>query len=250
MGTIIGGKFFDDYAVEYNGVNQMHGLPAPPWKGDAQGAWAFDMTLIAAPPGTGNVGVPVLGVGIYLSNGVLNITCRRHTAYGDTNMRLDVLYNVDGVAGNNKANAGNTTIITPGTRYRCLVQSNGTIYINGVAQSLVSYNGFPWISGMWYSSLAGTASAYEQGFGGNKLPGQPVSVSGNVRLNNVIYYNAPLSAAEALADHNGGVSFDRRTNAALAAKLVEFWRFDGNGNAEVNPANNLTAYGTPTYIAP
>lgn len=250
MGTIVGGKFFDDYAVEYNGVDQMHGLPTPPWKGDSQGAWAFDLTLIAAPPGTGNAAAQALSLGIYLSSGVLSILCRRHTAYGDTNMRLDVLYNADGSAGNNKTNAGNTTVIVPGTRYRCLVQSNGTIYINGTAQSLVSNVGFPWISGMWYNGLAGTASAYEQGFGGNKLPGNPVNASGNVRLNNVIYYSAPLSAAEALLDYNGGVSFDRRSNAGLAAKLIEFWRFDGNGNAEINPANNLTAYNSPAYPAP
>lgn len=49
---------------------------------------------------------------------------------------------------------------------------------------------------------------------------------------------------------NGGKAFDRRSNAGLNAKLVEFWRFDGNGNAEVNPANNLTAYNMPTYVAP
>lgn len=37
---------------------------------------------------------------------------------------------------------------------------------------------------------------------------------------------------------NGGVSFGRRSNAGL------------NGNAEIDPTNNLTAYNTPTYITP
>lgn len=47
-----------------------------------------------------------------------------------------------------------------------------------------------------------------------------------------------------------GVSFDRRSNAGLNAKITEVWLFENNSNAEINPANNLTTYGTPTYIAP
>ena len=49
---------------------------------------------------------------------------------------------------------------------------------------------------------------------------------------------------------NGGVSFDRKSNAGLNAKITEVWLFENNGNAEISSANNLTAYNTPTYVAP
>ncbi len=243
-------RWRDPLQVEYDGISQMHGLPTPPWKGNSAGAWAFDAVVVSAPPGTGNAIQRILGMGKYLSTGFLQIDARRHTIFGDTDLRLDITTNPTNTSSPNYSNAGITTPLVIGVRYRCLVQSNGTIWVSGVAQSLVSWNSTPWLPGRWMSTLTGAASTYEQGFGGIKLPGQPVDVSGNVRLNNVIYYNAPLTSTEVAQDYNGGISFDRRTIPALASKMVEFWRFDGDGDAEINPANNLTQYGTPTYVAP
>ena len=57
-------------------------------------------------------------------------------------------------------------------------------------------------------------------------------------------------AVTTLSSAAGASAASTSLDPALAAKLVEFWRFDGNGNAEVNPANNLTAYNSPSYPTP
>ena len=245
MGTIIGGKFFDDYAVQYNGTDNGHYIDNPANKSNSAGCWAMDVMVKTMPA------YPVASVILSLrtnNGGVFLISARKHAGYGDTNARFDIAA-VAYTGQSTYGSGGDTTKPLPNTWYRLVVQSNGKMYINGVEQVLNDWGSGNW-TGQWHSYMTG-ASAWRLNIGMNWVPGvgSPASY-GNVRINNLISYNASLTAAEALADHNGGVAFDRRSNADLNAKLVEFWRFDENGNAEINSGNNLTAYGTPTYIAP
>lgn len=245
MGTIIGGKFFDDYAVEYNGTDNGHYKDDPANKSDSAGCWAMDVMAKTMPayPGAN----PLISLRTN-NGGFIYIGIRKNTSYSDTDARFDMAAKATS-AGSTYGSGGDTTKPLVDTWYRLIVQSNGKMYINGVDQALNDWGSGNW-TGQWHNYMTG-ASAMRMNVGMNWIPGvgSPAGY-GNVRINNLIYYNAPLSAAEALADYNAGVSFDRRSNADLNAKIVEFWRFDENGNAEVNPANNLTAYGTPTYIAP
>ena len=240
MGTIIGGKFFDDYAVQYNGVDQAAYRDNPAFGNDNSGALAFDVTTLRIAGGNSNEQVVCMrGSG----GASCNVSIAQRSSFGDTDARIMIYLN-SGVW----MAACDTTRITINTRYRVVFNSDGTAYISAVPQSFVRYTGSAW-TGQWYGSFADATKRFA--IGANWVPGAGSPVNhGNVRLNNLIYYNAPLTSTEVAQDYNGGISFDRRTNADLNAKLVEFWRFDGNGNAEVNPANNLTAYGTPTYVAP
>lgn len=240
MGTIIGGKFFDDAAVQFNGVDQAAYRDNPSFRNDNSGAMAFDVTALRIAGGNSTEQVICMrGSG----GASCNVSIVQRSSFGDTDARIMIYLN-SGVW----MAACDTTRITINTKYRVVFNSDGTAYINGVPQSFVRDTGSAW-TGQWYGSFADATKRFAMGANWVPGAGSPVGC-GNIRLNNVVYYSAPLTAAEALLDYNGGVSFDRRSNAGLAAKLVEFWRFDGNGNAEINPANNLTPYGTPTYAAP
>src|SRR5690606_25867267 len=144
----------------------------------------FDATLLSDPGGTGNFNAPLINMGIFTITGWLHIGFRRNTGYGNTGIYLTVIHNPTGAPGGNASAGGITTPITVGTRFRCVVASDRSIWINGVAQAKVAYSGVAWTSG-WNAALSGSASDYTQGFGGNKQPGQPVADSGHVKLNNV-----------------------------------------------------------------
>lgn len=249
MGTIIGGKFFDDYAVQYNGTDNAHYINAPSFASDTAGAIAVDViipTLLSE-----NGGIRFLGLldnDTTAGNLFVLYPVRADTVYGDTKTH----FAVQGWVGGGWARAVVPAGITAGQKYRVLFQSDGKIYIDGAdAGPLIQHLASPrqW-TGQWMKSALRTGAPTNFFIGGGIRPNGSTSSFGKSTANNLIYYNAPLTAAEALADHNGGVAFDRRSNADLNTKLVEFWRFDENGNAEVNAANNLTAYNTPTYVAP
>lgn len=249
MGTIIGGKFFDDYAVQYNGTDNGHCIDNPAFSSDTAGAIAVDVVIPTLLTGNGAINILSLRNNKASAGNLFALLASYQSSYfGDTNTH----FSVQGWAGGSWGRAGAPAGITAGQKYRVLFQSDGKIYIDGAdAGPLVQYFSSPnrWTGQWMLAALTGSAPT-TFGAGLNLRPNRSDVVFGKCNINNLIYYNAPLTAAEALADYNGGVSFDRRSNSALAAKLVEFWRFDGNGNAEVNPANNLTAYNTPTYAAP
>lgn len=249
MGTIIGGKFFDDYAVQYNGTDNGHYLDSPSFASDTAGAIAVDVVIPTLLTSTGAINIlSLLNNDTSGGNQFALLANYSSSVYGDTNTH----FSVQGWAGGNWARAGAPAGITAGQKYRVLFQSNGKIYIDGAdAGPLVQQFTSPrqW-TGQWMLAALNGSAPTTFGAGLRLRPNRSGVAFGKCTINNLIYYNAPLTAAEATADYNGGVSFDRRTNAALAAKLVEFWRFDGNGNAEISSANNLTAYGTPTYVAP
>lgn len=249
MGTIIGGRFFDDYAVQYNGTDNGHYLDGPSFASDTAGAIAVDVVIPTLLTATGAILILSLQNNDASAGNLVALHASYNSSvYGDTNTH----FSVQGWAGGNWARAGAPAGITAGQKYRVLFQSDGKIYIDGAdAGPLVQFNPSPrWWTGQWMLAALNGSAPTTFGAGLRLFPDRSGVAFGKCTINNLIYYNAPLSAAEASADYNGGVSFDRRSNAALAAKLVEFWRFDGNGNAEINPANNLTPYGTPTYAAP
>lgn len=249
MGTIIGGKFFDDAAVQYNGTDNGHYLDNPSFATDTAGAIAVDVVIPTLLTSNGSIGILSLKNNNASPGNIFTVRANyQSSVYGDTKTH----FSVQGWAGGDWARAGAPAGITAGQKYRVLFQSDGKIYIDGAdAGPLIQQWASPRLwTGQWMIAALNGSAPTTFGAGLYLFPDRSGVVFGKCNINNLIYYNAPLTAAEALADYNGGVSFDRRSNAALAAKLVELWRFDGNGNAEVNPANNLTPYGTPAYVAP
>ncbi len=249
MGTIIGSEYLDNNAIQFDGVNQYAArVGAFPWLSHSQGAWAFDLTLLSFPGGTGNDVRSVINAGVYAAGkGLFFISCRRNSGYGDTAIRLDIAkYNGSGAT---FTRAPSAETITIGVKRRYIVQSDGKMFIDGVEASVyLSYNGNSW-TGDWYSAMPGVAANYEQRFAGEGDPGSPPARFGNIRLNNVVYYSSPLTASEALADYNGGRPQDPRERPDLAAKALYFWPFDGHLN-DIIGGQNLTAYNSPTYPTP
>lgn len=234
----------DNYAVQYNGTDNGHYKDDPTNKSDSAGAWAMDVMVKTMPAYPGHNVIITLRTN---NGGIFYISARKNADYGDTDARFDILttaYTGQSTYGS----GGDTTKPLVDAWYRLIVQSNGKMYINGVDQALNDWNAGNW-TGQWHSYMTG-ASAWRMNVGMNWIPGvgSPTSY-GNVRINNLIYYNAPLTAAEVTADYNGGVSFDRRSNAGLLAKISRYWMFEDNANEE-QAGEGLTSYGTPTYAAP
>ena len=239
----------DNYAVQYNGTDNGHYLDSPSFASDTAGAIAVDVVIPTLLTSNGAIAILSLRNNNTSAGNLFALQASyQSSVYGDTNTH----FSVQGWAGGGWARAGAPAGITAGQKYRVLFQSDGKIYIDGAdAGPLIQHIASPRLwTGQWMlAALTGSAPT-TFGAGLRLRPDRSAVVFGQCNINNLIYYNAPLTAAEATADHNGGVSFDRRSNAGLNAKLVEFWRFDGNGNAEISSANNLTDYGTPIYIAP
>lgn len=247
MGLIIGSKLRDDYALQCNGVDQMAGVDSPPWKGDTQGAWVFDATLLSDPGGTGNFAATLINMGIFTVTGWFQISFRRNTGYGNTGIYLTVIHNPTGAVGGNASAGAITTPITVGTRVRCVVNSDRSIWINEAAQTKAAYTGIAWTSG-WNAALSGSASAYTQGFGGNKQPGQPVASSGHVKLDNIMYIDRPLTSDEIAEDHNGGIRLAYQKMSFLGA-IKHAWDMENNYLDRIGSAH-LTPYNGPTFATP
>ena len=213
-------------AIAFNGVDEMASVTPLPMKSDTTGCWLFDATLNAAAAGTANDAQVIINAGVYLSSPIHTISFRRNTGFGDTNYRLDVITSAT-TGGYTYSNAGNTTTITPGTRYRCCIMGNGTIWINGVSQSLVSFVSRSWASGKWYSWMSGAASAFVLGFGGSKTPGGTYGAYGNVKLDNAMYLSRVLTSGEVTEWYNSGVP---KSPASLSfyADIQNMWLFQND----------------------
>lgn len=242
IGAIAASRFFDEKAVKFNGTNQLLTIPNHPYMADTQGAWSFWFkldTLLSAP------GFKILVSADMVSGGnkVINIGLRRNAALGSGTF-------VDITIANPTIRAGSGTAvpITAGTTYHVVYGSDANLYINGVLVTLVSW-AYPLpAAGTWYSSLVG-GTARSISVAGNYRP--PTSVNwADVAINDLVYYNAPLTAGEVTEVYAAG----KRTNpnrwtATLRAKIKSFYPFENSLNDKIG-AQNWTAIGSPTYVTP
>lgn len=241
-GAIASARFLDEKAVKFNGTNQLLTIPDHPYMADTQGAWSFWFkldTLLSAPGFKMLVSADMVSGG----NKVINIGLRRNAALGSGTF-------VDITIANPTIRAGSGTAvpITAGTTYHVVYGSDANLYINGVLVTLVSWFYPLPPAGTWYSSLVG-GTGRNIAVAGNYRP--PTSVNwADVAINDMVYYNAPLTAGEVTEVYAAG----KRTNpnrwtATLRAKIKSFYPFETSLNDKIG-AQNWTAIGSPTYVTP
>lgn len=221
----------DSNAIRFSGTNQSASKNAPTFGADTAGALALDITLPS--PTIGNV---------LLSLGKTNTrqwSLTLNSSGGNT------CFEVTAYVGGALSAICTTTPPTAGTRYRVVFGNDSKIYVDAVEQAVTPRAGASLLSGnKWFDDITGAETIVFR-----LAASRSNAAFANVRINNLVYYSSALTPAEALADHNGGVSFDRRTNPELLAKFVDAWRFEGN-TLSYSGSNDLTLYGTPTYEAP
>ena len=221
----------DNYAIRFSGSGQSASKTTPTFGTDNAGALALDITLPS--PTIGNV---------LLSLGKTNT---RQWALTLNSSGGNTCFEVTAYVGGALSAICTTTPPTAGTRYRVLFGNDSKIYVDGVEQAVTPRAGASLLSGnKWFDDITGAENIVFR-----LAASRSNAAFANVRINNLVYYSSALTPAEALADHNGGVSFDRRSDPALLAKFVDAWYFKGAVNS-YSGSNDLALYGAPTYETP
>ena len=250
MGTIIGSKLLDEYALQLNGVDELAYIDDAGFCDDSAGAWAFDLYVPSFPVGNFfYYALCMLTDNTTAGNNFIIGVQAQNTSWGDTMPRF-VWQGWNTSVNNWGRLAATTTLPSAATWYRVVVQSGRKIYINGINQTLVKHpSSADLLSTSWMgSNLASTHRTVA--IGGKRNTDGTMSSQSPLRIDNLMYITRPLTAAEATEDYNGGVAFSWRKRS-YASAIKHAYEFEGDltDSAGSEPLTG-TNVGPANYVTP
>ena len=249
MGTIIGSKLLDDYAVETNGVDSYawvsgHLLGSTP----SAGAYVADVWFDAALGGNGSmIVIDTRNNDTTPGNNFILMFMRHDTAFGDTGMHVGIQAWDSGL--NDWVRGGCAMSLSPQTWYRVVCQSNGEIWIDGISQTVVrqaSTGRADW-TGQW-GQLRSGLSPSATSIGAARRPNGTTSNFAAVGVNNFLSINRPLTSDEIAEDYNGGIRLAYQ-KMSFASDIIHAYDYEQNLLDRVG-AKDFISVGTPTYVTP
>ena len=256
MGTLIGSTFRNALQSEFNGTDEYMRRDNPSFKSDQAGAFFFYYTPTTVLSVANAKGIISLGVNSAANNSRFFIAQRwQLNAFpGNRQPRLEV--NCRPTNNGTINTLLSTTILTAGTRYACVVTSNGstnTLYINGVADTLLVNAGSN--TGQWLGDVSGGDHRMVTG---TLWLANAASNYSDMKLDEVLYLpGREATAAEVTEWYNGGTPINPH-RLSFASALATWWRMgDSRDSAttvfdELSGANDLTLVNmdASNYVAP
>lgn len=256
MGTLIGSKFLDQKAANFNGTDELVYRDDPSFKGDTAGAWSFWLKLDSLFTGTATQIVICLGVRDAGNDSTFIIGPRRIVTTG-ANTYMSLLHRATN-GGITSSFSATTTAFAAGAWTHVVVQSNGgawSMYINGVAQTMTNWLGTGSNNGDWYGDISGSDHRFTIGTNYRNNAVQTAYYAG--MLDEVVYLNGrAFTAPEITEIYNAGVPKNPH-RLSMVSDLETWWRFgDSRDDAttiydEVS-SNNLTLVNmdASNYVTP
>lgn len=221
MGSLIApSSFLNTKCADFNGTDEYMSRTGASFSGDTAGAWSFWMTTDVVFGANG--ALLAIGLANTATQPRFAIGIRRNTSTGTGTYVSVVGVGVTaGVA--NAAASGTTTALATGTLYHVVVQSNGTaysMYVNGVAQTIVDWAGTGVANGNWFGDYAGASLLT---VGSNSVLGVSAAFW-NGTLDEMVYVPGRiLTAGEVAEIYNGGVRSNPR-KLSFASEVSVWYR--------------------------
>jgi hypothetical protein len=246
MGTLIGSTFRNALQSEFNGTDEYMRRDNPSFKSDQAGAFFFDYTPTSVLAANGTRGIIGLGVNSGANNSRWFIGQRWQTGVGPGNSqpRLEV----DCRPTHNGAIniLLSTTILTAGTRYACVVTSNGStnrLYINGAADTLLVNAGSN--TGQWMGDVSGGDHRMVTG---TLWLANAASNYSDMKLDEVLYLpGREATAAEVTEWYNGGTPINPH-RLSFASALATWWRMGDSRDSATTVFDELSAGNDLTLV--
>lgn len=254
MGTLIGSKFLDQKAAQFNGIDEYMYKDDPSFKSNTQGCWSFWFRTDSVFSGNGNKGMITYGVRNASNDSTLAIGLRRITATGTGTYVSYISRATNG--GTNRILSFTTTAIAINTWYHVAIFSDDTsirCYVNDTLQTANVVAGSN--NGDWYGDISGANHRLVTGI--NYVSNTVAGTYFDGRLNEAVYLNRAPSTAEITSLYNAGATGNPHRITSLGADWITWYRFgDSRDDAttvyDEKGSNNLTLVNmdASNYVTP